>query len=123
MNVSPFVDLDIVVPRSCIHAMYKLIKDVASDYGMNYTALGHIGNGNFHVNILQRGWDGLPSWEESVQQMTGRIFDGAIGLNGTISGEHGVGKQHLHYLSKAIPAAGLDLMSKIRRVIDPNGIF
>ncbi|MFB6453960.1 FAD-binding oxidoreductase [Chitinophaga sp. Hz27] len=123
INRSTFRDVDIVVPRSCIHQMYTAIKAIAGAHHINYTAFGHIGNGNFHINILRENIADEEQWEILLNDVISRIFDAAIALGGTLSGEHGTGKYQLPYLEKAISASQLDLMKQIKLVFDPNSIL
>ena len=52
VNHGEFKDLDIVVPRSKINLVYDKINEVCTKVGLRYVIVGHVGDGNFHVNIF-----------------------------------------------------------------------
>jgi glycolate oxidase len=122
MNHSRFRDIDIVVPCSKIHEMHTAILRIADSLGLTYTILGHVGNGNFHVNVL-RGDLAEERWEEITRKAVHRIFTVTAGLGGTLSGEHGIGAAHVPYLSLAISDQELSYMDKIKKIFDKNNIL
>ena len=122
MNHSQFLDIDIVVPCSRIHEMQAAIDRICGSQELTYTLLGHIGNGNFHLNVL-RGDMINEKWNEITRKAIHRIFTVAAGLGGTLSGEHGIGSAHLPYLSLAIPDRELHYMDKIKEIFDSNNIL
>jgi glycolate oxidase len=122
MNHSQFLDIDIVVPCSRIHEMQAAIDRICGSLNLSYVLLGHIGNGNFHINVL-RGDMPAGKWNEITRKAIHRIFTVAAGLGGTISGEHGIGATHRPYLSLAIPERELHYMDKIKEIFDSNNIL
>ncbi len=123
VNYSFFRDVDIVVPRSKIYEMYSAIAAQARIHDFEYTALGHIGSGNFHVNIFQSQDCSKEKWYQNSNKGISEIFNKAIQLGGTISGEHGIGKLHLPFLNLAIPGPQLTLMKSIKKIFDKNNIL
>ena len=123
MSFSSFKDLDVVVPRSKIHQMYNSIKNVSEEYKFKYTAFGHIGNGNFHINIFNDHTMSEEQWKIILSQGVSEIFKIAVDLGGTISGEHGIGEIHRSHLNYAIPECQLSLMKEIKKIFDPNKIL
>ncbi len=112
---------DITVPRSAIPEAIRRIKAISADYGLPIVVFGHAGDGNLHPNILFDKRD-EEQWEK-VEQMVGEIFDVALDLGGTLSGEHGVGTLKKPYLERAVGPVAVDVMRSIRRALDPSGIM
>jgi len=112
---------DITVPRSAIPEAIRRIKAISADYGLPIVVFGHAGDGNLHPNILFDKRD-EEQWEK-VEQMVGEIFQVALDLDGTLSGEHGVGTLKKPYLERAVGPVAVDVMRSIRRAIDPSGIM
>lgn len=123
IGYSSFKDIDIVVPRSEIYNMYLEMNRAAAKSNIMYTAFGHIGNGNFHVNIIHGKTDEISSWKESADLFIKDVFESAIELGGTISGEHGIGTYRLPYLKLALTEEHLNLMRGIKQVFDPGNIL
>jgi len=118
-----FRDVDIVVPRSKSGEMYSAIKAIAEVFDLKYTAFGHIGDGNFHVNLLRDRSVVTEQWEHLISLGVSEIFNAAVRLGGTISGEHGIGEIQQPYLTTAIPAWQIQLMREVKKVFDPLGIL
>lgn len=123
INVTYFRDIDIVVPRSAIKQMYAAIALVASEYNFKYSAFGHIGNGNFHVNIFQADDMSQQHWDKITNDGIRKLFTIAAELGGTISGEHGIGKIQKPYAGIALQELQMLYMKEIKKVFDPNGIL
>ncbi|WP_425657980.1 FAD-binding oxidoreductase [Tenacibaculum ascidiaceicola] len=123
INHTFFRDVDIVVPRSKVDQMYEAIVIIASKYNFDYTVFGHIGDGNFHVNIFQRKQQTIEEWENNIAIWVKEIFLKALELGGTISGEHGIGKTNLPYIEDAISSHQLELMKNIKTLFDRNEII
>ncbi|WP_340067245.1 FAD-binding oxidoreductase [Ascidiimonas aurantiaca] len=123
INHTFFKDVDVVVPRSKIHKMYEVLAGVTARYSLKYTALGHIGNGNFHINIFQESNYSKEHWEVNIHKSVAEIFSKAVELGGTLSGEHGIGKAHLPFLPLVFSEYQLQLMNRIKTVFDKNNIL
>ena len=82
---------------------------------------GHMGDGNLHPTFLtdERNKDEMHRVEEAFKE----IFTEAIRLGGTITGEHGIGCLRRGYLPLAASSAEIDLMKRIKKAFDPNGII
>jgi glycolate oxidase len=112
---------DVVVPRSRIPAMLAFIEELSRRSGFLIPTFGHAGDGNLHVNVM------LPDAHEATRKRGAaavrEIFQQAVELGGTISGEHGVGYAKAPFLDLAVDAPTLELMKTIKRALDPNGIL
>lgn len=112
---------DATVPRSQIAEMVRRINIVAEKYDLNIATFGHAGDGNLHPTCLT---DVSNAEEmERVEQAFAEIFEGAIQLGGTITGEHGVGEMKAPYLEWKIGESGINLMKAIKQAIDPHNIM
>jgi glycolate dehydrogenase FAD-linked subunit len=112
---------DIVVPRSRIPLMLEFLEELGGNSGFLIPTFGHAGDGNLHVNVM------LPDSEEATRKRGAdtvrKIFEKAIELGGTISGEHGVGYAKAPFFELAATGPTIDLMRKIKKTLDPNGIL
>ncbi|CAK5284747.1 unnamed protein product [Mycena citricolor] len=110
---------DVCVPVSNLPALVLDTKRDLEARGLPYTIVGHVGDGNFHAQILFRDDAERRQVEEAVHQMVDR----AIELEGTCTGEHGVGVGKREYLVKELGAGTVGLMKAVKRTVDPLGIM
>ncbi len=112
---------DISVPRSAIPEAIRRIKAISQEYHLPIAIFGHAGDGNLHPNIMFDRRD-AEEWGR-VQGASAAIFDVALSLGGTLTGEHGIGILKRPFLTKALGPAALDTMARIKAALDPNGIL
>ncbi len=112
---------DIVVPRGTIPRMVERIERIAREYDLTIAVYGHIGDGNLHPTILCDRRDA--AMMRRVQSAAGAIFDAAIELGGSITGEHGIGLIKVDHLPHSVDPVALEAMLAIKRLFDPNGIM
>lgn len=112
---------DATVPRSNIADMVLEVQRIAQKYNVQICTFGHAGDGNLHPTAMTDARN--PEEIERVEQAFAEIFEAAIKLGGTITGEHGVGIVKAPYLEWKVGAAGLDMMKRIKDAIDPAGIM
>jgi glycolate oxidase len=112
---------DITVPRSAIPEAVHRIKNISANYGLPIVVFGHAGDGNLHPNILFDKRDD-EQWRK-VEQIVGEIFHVALELNGTLSGEHGVGTLKRPYMEEALGTLSLNVQRRIKEALDPRGIL
>lgn len=112
---------DATVPRSEIANMVRAIQEIAKKYDLLICTFGHAGDGNLHPTILTdvRNEDEMTR----VEMAFAEIFNQAIQLGGTITGEHGVGEMKAPYLEWKIGTAGIELMKALKLAIDPLNIM
>jgi glycolate oxidase len=112
---------DATVPRSELTKMIQFIQDVAARHQLRIGTFGHMGDGNLHPTFLtdERNADEMARVEKAMLE----IFDFAVQLGGTITGEHGVGLAKKAFLPRAIGDASLSLMRLLKRAWDPQGIL
>ncbi len=112
---------DATVPRSQIPAMVKALNDIAKKYNVQMGTFGHAGDGNLHPTILcdRRDHEEFVRVEAAVDE----IFNVALELNGTLSGEHGIGTAKAKWLEKETSRGTIMFSRRMRKAIDPKGLF
>ncbi|HAS89905.1 MAG TPA: glycolate oxidase subunit GlcD, partial [Desulfovibrio sp.] len=112
---------DATVPRSQIPAMMEGLDKIARKYKLDIGTFGHAGDGNLHPTILcdNRDKEEFHRVEEAVDE----IFDVALSLKGTLSGEHGIGMAKSKWMEKETSKATLEYSLKMKRAIDPKNIL
>jgi glycolate oxidase len=124
---------DVVVPRGRIPELFELVRTIGIESGLPIASFGHAGDGNIHVNIMipenstltgQRA-DGRGQKDamERGERAVRRLFEGVVALEGSISGEHGIGMTKAPYLDIELSAAEIALMRRVKVAFDPNGIL
>jgi glycolate oxidase len=112
---------DATVPRSELAGMIRFVAEVARKYQLRIGTFGHMGDGNLHPTFLT---DERNTAEmHRVEQAFTDIFNEAIRLGGTITGEHGVGVAKKSFLPKFAGNAQMRVMRELRRALDPNRIL
>ena len=121
-NIAPNkLNEDVVVPVSRLPELIEGLGNLSREYGIPIVNFGHAGNGNIHVNLLYDSQD--PKQEAAARPCLKQVFDLVIRLGGTLSGEHGIGREKRDYISLAIDPPTLDLMRRIKAQFDPKGIL
>lgn len=115
------INEDIVVPVTSLPELITRLDLISRKYGLWIVNFGHAGNGNMHTNILYD--PASVSETERAHRCVDEVFDLVIELNGTLSGEHGIGLVKKDYVAKEIEADTLQLMRGIKGQFDPNGIL
>ncbi|WP_374721439.1 glycolate oxidase subunit GlcD [Peribacillus tepidiphilus] len=112
---------DATVPRSEIAKMVSAINEIAEKYQVKICTFGHAGDGNLHPTCPtdSRDHDEM----ERVEAAFAEIFEKAIELGGTITGEHGVGIMKAPYLEWKLGKEGIAAMKAIKQAFDPNNIM
>ncbi|KAJ7789403.1 D-lactate dehydrogenase cytochrome oxidoreductase [Mycena olivaceomarginata] len=110
---------DVCVPVSRLPQLVSETKKDLADAGLSSTIVGHVGDGNFHALILFRDDKELELVTEAVHRLVYR----ALALDGTCTGEHGVGVGKKEYLYRELGEGTVDLMKRIKKVVDPYNIM
>ncbi len=112
---------DIVVPRSKVPDMITALEGLAEKYGVPIVNFGHAGDGNIHVNIMvDLAEEGMA---ETVKKVMDEVFRAALALEGSISGEHGIGTSKMNYLGMEVDSATVGYMQRIKSAFDPKNIL
>ncbi len=112
---------DIVVPRSKVPDVIRTIEKIQQKYDIPIVNFGHAGDGNIHVNVMINKQ--IPGQQEKAHQAITEIFRAALDLNGTMSGEHGVGLSKAPYIEMELSPQQIAAMKAIKHALDPNNIL
>ena len=112
---------DISVPRNAFPEAVRLIKGISAKYDLPIAVYGHAGDGNIHPSVLCDL--SKPGEEEKVHHAVDEIFDVALSLGGTLSGEHGIGITKRPYITNALGEMGVNTLKAIKAALDPKGIL
>lgn len=112
---------DVTVPRSHLAEMVRFCQETAAKHRLKVAIFGHMGDGNLHPTFLtdERNQDEMHRVELALEE----IFDEALRLGGTITGEHGVGLAKKSFLPRAIGDLNLRVSRELKRAFDPQGIL
>ena len=97
------------------------IQEISQRHGIVVATFGHAGDGNLHPQILYDEYD--RGQVERMEKTEEEIFNLAISLKGTLSGEHGIGLSKANYMTLEHNPVEMALMKKIKRTLDPNNIM
>jgi glycolate oxidase len=112
---------DATVPRSRIAEMVEYVQAVAQSHDIKIGTFGHAGDGNLHPTAVLD-----PADQKAIHRARaafGEIFARAIELDGTITGEHGIGMVKLRYLESQLGPDHMALLRRIKAAFDPHGIL
>ena len=117
-----YVECDTAVPPDKVPELLRGVREVAAKYGIRQISYGHAGDGNIHVNVLTDSPDRAER-EERLRPAIEAIFDVAVKLGGTITGEHGVGCAQSRHLNLCRDDVFLELQERIKAAFDPKGLL
>jgi glycolate oxidase len=112
---------DATVPRSKIPDMVRAMQNISQQFDILIGTFGHAGDGNLHPTILTDRRD-KEEWQR-VESAIDAIFDKALALGGTLSGEHGIGTAKSRFLEQETSKATIVYSRKIKAALDPNNIL
>jgi glycolate oxidase len=116
-----FVLEDVTVPMTNITELLKGIEDISKRHDIQIATFGHAGDGNLHPQILYDGYD--PEQTRRMEEASADLFKLAIDLDGTLTGEHGIGLAKAPYMTLEHDPAAMDVMRHIKKMFDPNNIL
>jgi glycolate oxidase len=112
---------DVVVPRGRVPELFGLVDRIRQESGLPVASFGHAGDGNIHVNIMVP--DDAHDGHERARRAERKLFEGVVALEGSISGEHGIGFTKAPYLSLELSPDEIALMKRVKVAFDPHGIL
>ncbi len=128
-NASPSITMygtkklneDISVPRSRLPEALDNIYAIGAKYGLMVPCFGHAGDGNIHVNVMVDGSnkDELNKGHKAIRE----IFELVVDIDGTLSGEHGIGLSKAEFMDIAFTPQELQLFRDLKKAFDPNNIL
>jgi glycolate oxidase len=116
-----FVLEDVTVPIGKVAIMLRGVNEIAKKYNLQIATFGHAGDGNLHPQILYDGYD--PDQVKRMEAASGELFKLAISLEGTLTGEHGIGLSKARYMTLEHDPAAMDVMRSLKKMFDPNNIL
>lgn len=112
---------DVTVPLPQLSNLLERIAQIADENSLMIGTFGHAGDGNLHPTILTDERD--PEEMERVEKAVAQLFEAALELGGTVSGEHGIGFAKAPFLRREVGEETLEVMRRIKRSLDPNNIL
>ncbi len=115
------VTTDTCVPISRLAEIIEASVSEADACGLPYYIVGHVGDGNFHLAYLVK--DGDASERAAAEQLSLQMVQRAIAMEGTCTGEHGIGLHKMAFLPQEAGAGTVALMREVKRALDPKNIM
>lgn len=112
---------DIVVPKARVPELFDLVADLKTRFNLRIPAFGHVGDGNIHVNMMVSRDD--TDAVRRAKAAEAELFRGVVALEGSISGEHGIGFSKAAYLELELAPEVIALMQRVKQAFDPHGIL
>jgi glycolate oxidase len=97
------------------------IQEIGKRHGLVVATYGHAGDGNLHPQILYDEYD--REQVEKMERVEEALFRLAVSLNGTLTGEHGIGLSKANYMTLEHGTEEMAVMQKVKRALDPNNIM
>jgi glycolate oxidase len=112
---------DVTVPRSKIPALIRRVKEICEPRGLEFTVIGHAGDGNLHPSLVtdKKNKEHFKKAHEAMEM----IIEYAVELGGVVSGEHGIGLEKRRFFMKTVPPMALAIMKGIKGIVDPHNIL
>jgi glycolate oxidase len=115
------INEDVVVPRSRLPELVAGVDEIATKFDLPIVVFGHAGEGNLHVNIMADRSD-ADVMARATQAVT-ELFERVVALQGSVSGEHGIGVMKAPYLPIETGHQALEVMARVKAAFDPNGVL
>ncbi len=112
---------DATVPREKVPEMVRTLHRLAKEHGLELGLMGHIGDGNLHPIVMTDERD-TDEWHR-VEGFYDEVFKAALQMGGTLTGEHGIGLNKRRFMKAQFGDAGVEVMRRIKRAMDPNDIM
>jgi len=115
------VTTDTCVPISRLAECIGQAVVEADEAGLPYYIVGHVGDGNFHLAYMVK--EGDLGQRATAERLSLQMVQRAIALEGTCTGEHGIGLHKMGFLVDEAGVGAVDLMRQIKRALDPQNIM
>src|SRR5262249_14344657 len=112
---------DVVVPKGRIPQLFDLVGRLKREFRLRIPCFGHAGDGNIHVNIMV-----TPGDEDEMRRAHEAervLFEGVVALEGSISGEHGIGFAKAKFLPIELDEPTIAIMKRVKAAFDPDGVL
>jgi len=115
------INHDVVVPRGRIPELFEVVDELRREFALDIACFGHAGDGNIHVNfMIHRDNADEVARSKKAERL---LFERVVALEGSISGEHGIGFAKKAYLSLELDTAQIELLKRVKAAFDPHGIL
>jgi glycolate oxidase len=115
------INHDVVVPRGRVPELFAVVEELKEQYRLRIASFGHAGDGNIHVNLMV---DRANADELARARQAERVlFERVVALEGSISGEHGIGFAKAPYIGIELSPEEIALMKRLKAAFDPHGIL
>lgn len=114
---------DTVVPRAELPQLVRGVKDIGKKYNFRSVCYGHAGDGNLHIRFIKDDMTDEQWHGEHIKNAIRELFTLCHKLNGTISGEHGIGLVQQSFMNIVFSEKALELQRQIKKTFDPNMIL
>ena len=115
------INHDLVVPQGRVPELFALVERVRTTHRLLIAAFGHAGDGNIHVNLMVHPDDADEMARATEAEHA--LFAGVVALDGSITGEHGVGFAKAAHLRLQLSDVEIALMARVKQAFDPRGIL
>jgi glycolate oxidase len=115
------INHDVVVPRGRVPELFDVVAQLKARFDLPIASFGHAGDGNIHVNLMVDRSDA--DQLARAAQAERLLFERVVALEGSISGEHGIGFSKAPYLGIELSPETIALMARVKAAFDPNGIL
>jgi glycolate oxidase len=115
------INHDVVVPRGRVPELFAVVEELKDGYGLRIASFGHAGDGNIHVNLMVDRNN--PDELARARRAERVLFERVVSLEGSISGEHGIGFAKAPYIDVELSPETIALMKRVKAAFDPNGIL
>jgi glycolate dehydrogenase FAD-linked subunit len=112
---------DVVVPKGRIPELFDLVARIRQEFRLRIPCFGHAGDGNIHVNMMLNPEDADEIARAHAAERV--LFEGVVALEGSISGEHGIGFSKMPFIPLELSADEIALMKRVKAAFDPHGIL
>ncbi len=121
-NIAPKkINEDVAVPVSRLPELINGLEQLSARHGITIVNFGHAGNGNIHVNLLLDPDDKTQA--EASAACLSDVFQLVLALEGTLSGEHGIGRVKRDFIHHELDEPAIQLMHTIKKAFDPDNIL
>ena len=115
------INHDVVVPRGRVPQLFAVVDELRESHRLRIIAFGHAGDGNIHVNLMIDRDD--PQQRARATEAERVLFERVVALEGSISGEHGIGFAKAPYIGIELSDEEIALMKRVKAAFDPCGIL
>ncbi len=114
---------DVVVPPAAVPELVAFVDGLRGTFCLPIALFGHAGDGNFHITPMKPADMTVDRWRDIETELLDMLYTRVVGLGGTISGEHGIGRKRAQFLGTALSPAVIAAMRSLKTALDPNNVL